>query len=135
MPQALFIHSLDGLPVMLWKDTDGRERQGRLRETDARRVSVSRNEGTVPCRRTDASKLCGTGQTDKGTRTKNPLNRQNYPKKGLLSDKIAHFCYQQHCYWKKSRSIFFSLHHIVPVQFHKGINPEAAPVPALKVEI
>ena len=25
--------------------------------------------------------------------------------------------------------------HIVPVQFHKGINPEAAPVPALKVEI
>ena len=24
---------------------------------------------------------------------------------------------------------------MVPVQFHKGINPEAAPVPALKVEI
>lgn len=46
---------------MLWKDTDGRERQGRLMETDARRVSVSRNEGTVPCRRTDASKLCRTG--------------------------------------------------------------------------
>ena len=73
--------------------------------------------------------------TDKGTRTKNLLNRQNYPKRGLLSDKIAHFCYQQHCYWKKSRSIFFSLHHIVPVQFHKDINPEAAPVPTLKVEI
>gem|GEM_PF-5497567 len=63
------------------------------------------------------------------------LNRQNYPKKGLLFDKIAHFYYQQHCYWKKSRSIFFSLHHIVPVQFHKGINPETAPVTALKVEI
>lgn len=61
MPQALFFLSLDGLPVMLWKDTDGRERQGRLRETDACMVSVSRNEGTVPCRRTDASKLCGTG--------------------------------------------------------------------------
>ena len=27
------------------------------------------------------------------------------------------------------------LHHIVPVQFHKRINPEAAPVPTLKVEI
>lgn len=26
-------------------------------------------------------------------------------------------------------------HHIVPVQFHKCINPETAPVPALKVEI
>ena len=30
---------------------------------------------------------------------------------------------------------FFSLHHIVPIQFYKCINPEAAPVPALKVEI
>ena len=46
---------------MLWKDTDGREKQERLRETDACRVSVSRNEGTVHCRRTDASKLCRTG--------------------------------------------------------------------------
>ena len=63
------------------------------------------------------------------------LNRQNYPKKGRLSDKIAHFCYQQHCYWKKSRSIFFSLHHMVPIQPDKCINPEATPVPTLKVEI
>ena len=30
---------------------------------------------------------------------------------------------------------YSSLHHIVPVQSHKGINPETAPVPALKVEI
>lgn len=98
MPQALFFLSLDGLPVMLWKDTDGRERQGRLRETDACRVSVSRNEGTVPCRRTDASKLCRTGGLTREQGQKNPLNRQNYPKRGLLSDKIAYFCYQQHCY-------------------------------------
>lgn len=32
LPQALYFHSLDGLPVMLWKDTDGRERQGRSRK-------------------------------------------------------------------------------------------------------
>lgn len=30
---------------------------------------------------------------------------------------------------------YSSLHHIVPVQFHKRINPEAAPVPTHKVEI
>lgn len=75
---------------MLWKDTDGRERQGRLRETDARRVSVSRNEGTVSCRRTDASKLCRTGglTREQGQKIllidKITLKKASYPTKLLI---------------------------------------------------
>lgn len=75
---------------MLWKDTDGRERQGRLRETDARRVSVSRNEGTVPCRLTDASKLCRTGELtrEQGQKIllidKITLKKASYPTKLLI---------------------------------------------------
>lgn len=75
---------------MLWKDTDGRERQGRATETDARRVSVSMNEGTVPCRRTDAYKLCRTGglTREQGQKIllidKITLKKASYPTKLLI---------------------------------------------------
>jgi len=39
------------------------ERQGRATETDAWKVSVSWNEGTVPCRMTAALELRGAGGT------------------------------------------------------------------------